>query len=103
MIQTIQMTAKKSSMYRNDRTNENGRRDPIKTEEIEDRKTQDTNNATTVADNVVHRTGRDNITVRQKQLNAETAKEKGQCKKKCRTVKKLQYVERTTSSAEEEN
>ena len=38
--------------------------------------------AITVADNVVHRTGRDNITVQQKQLNAETAKEEdttGKC------------------------
>ena len=67
------MTAEKSSIYRNDRTNENGRRDQVKTEQKEDRKTQDTNNATTVADNVVHQTGRDNITVRQKKLNAETA------------------------------
>ena len=81
MIQTIQTTAKKSSMYRNDRTNENARRVPIKTEQKEDRKTQDTNNAITVADNVVHRTGRDNIIVRQKQLNTETAKGKDTTRK----------------------
>ena len=48
----------------------------------------------------MHRTGRDNIPVRKNQPNAETVKEN---EKMFKTMKKLQNVERITSSAEKDD
>ena len=57
------------------------------------------------ADNVAHQTGQDNTYARRKWQNAEIAKEEDTMKKwtLCRSTKRVQYIEKTTSSAEEDN
>ena len=53
--------------------------------------------------NVKHQNGQDSIDVPPNRLNPETVKREDITKKMCHIPKKTQYVDKTTSSAEEDN
>ena len=52
---------------------------------------------------MAHQTGQDNTYARRKRQNAEIVKEEDTMHKKCADPQKVQYIEKTTSSAEEDN
>ena len=54
-------------------------------------------------DNAEHQIGQDNISAQQNQQNVENCKRRGHYEKMCRSMRRVQYVDKTTSSAEEDN
>ena len=90
-------------MCRNGPRKENGQKNPVTKETKNERNIKDQNTKTTGADNVVHRTGQDNTYAQLERWNGEIARRKDTTKKKCRLPRKIQHVDKASSSAEEDN
>ena len=76
---------------------------PVKRKQNENRKSKSSNKAITDADTAGHPIGSDNTNntnIQQEQQIAKRAKN-GQFERMCRLLERVQYVERSTSSAED--
>ena len=69
------MTEKESNTYKNDRTGENGRRNPMQTEQRKERNIKSKRQKMTDADSAGRQIGRDDISVQQIMRNVEIPKE----------------------------
>ena len=94
----IQMTEKKSNTYKNDHTNENERTSPIRTEQRPQYQKQKQR------DNRCGQCGAPNWSRQHvcppKMAECRKCERRGHHEKMCRSIKRVQYVERTTSLAE---
>ena len=92
-------------MFEKDHLNENGQKSPVGKDQREDRKIKHSNKETTDVDNAAHQNGRDSKQVLQEQQNSEIAMNtEKHYEKMCRSlIKRVHYVDRATSSADEYN